>query len=246
MTDEQHRDCRLNLSIWLSRVEKDDMLQKSLFLDQKWIVMANRWKESNPKHSVWPISDRVSFLLFILAKLEYPWCQQNVLELWILSAGSKLQPSPYQDLMDNIAQQQILTWEKLIKKSNITEKPKNTIIPKSRESIFAFQLCDRLGFALGRPGSCLRLLKSTDGKENELWIGLCPVVNLSKSKDGKRTLFLCLTTVWQHRKWKWERPRAPQRIANRGMGQIDRNQKYQQTFGVWRTQSHVYEKPFVI
>lgn len=131
-------------------------------------------------------------------------------------------------------------------KSNITEKQKNPIIPKSRESIFAFQLCDRLGFALGRPGSCLRLLKSTDGKENELWIGLCPVVNLSKSKGGNRTLFLCLTTVWQHRKWKWERPRAPQRIANRGMGQIDRNQKYQQTSGVWRTQSRVYEKPFVI
>lgn len=150
MTDEQHRDCRLILSIWLSRVEKDDMLQKSLFLDQKWIVMANRWKESNPKHSVWPISDRVSFLLFILAKLEYPWCQQNVLELWILSAGSKLQPSPYQDLMDNIAQQEILTWEKLIKKSNITEKPKKHYYSKVKGIHFCLPAMWQTWFCIGQ------------------------------------------------------------------------------------------------
>jgi len=44
-------------------------------------------------------------------------------------------------------------------KSNITEKQTKTIILKSRESIFAFGLYDRLGLTLARPGSSLKALK---------------------------------------------------------------------------------------
>lgn len=112
-------------------------------------------------------------------------------------------------------------------KSNVTEKQNKAIIPKSREPILPSSCVTDLVSHWPDQAAVSRLLKSTDGKENELWIELCPVVNLPKSKGGNRSLFLCLTTTWQHPKWKMGRLRTPQRFASRGMGRKGRNQDYQ-------------------
>lgn len=108
-----------------------------------------------------------------------------------------------------------IDWRETYTKNNITEKQNKSIFLKSREQIFAFQLCDRLDFTLATP----TLLKSTDKKENELWMGLCPIVNVPKLNWGNRVFFLCLTAAWQHSNYKMESPGAPQRFANRSMAQ---------------------------
>lgn len=165
------------------------------------------------KHSVWPISDRVPCVSFWqrwsipgASRMFLRWgsCQQ--------APGSSPPPSGFNGQHSPAVN---MDWRETYTKNNITEKQNKSIFLRSREHIFAFQLCDRLGFTLARP----RLLKSTDRKENELWIVLCPIVNLPKSKWGNRGFFLCLTTAWQHPKCEMESPGAPQRFPNRGMGE---------------------------
>lgn len=187
--------------------------RKSFFLEQKGIVMANRWREQNP-NTVCDLSP-IECLAFRSGSAgaspvpaECSWDEDLVSRL----QAPALPPSGFNGQHSPAVN---MDWRETYTKNNITEKQNKSIFSRSREHIFAFQLCDRLGFTLARP----RLLKSTDRKENELWIVLCPIVNLPKSKWGNRGFCLCLTTAWQHPKCKMESPGAPQRFPNRGMGQ---------------------------
>lgn len=131
------------------RVEKDYMFQKSFFLDQEWIVMANRWKESNPKHSVWPISDSL-LLAFRFGKARVSLMPTECSWAADLVSGLQAAVLPLSGLNGQHSPAVNIDLRETYAKSNITENPNKTTISKSREPIFAFQPCDKTWFHIGQ------------------------------------------------------------------------------------------------
>lgn len=185
--------------------------RKSFFLEQKGLLMANRWRGWDPRHAVWPISDRVAFAVSFWRR----WGSSSAKRMFLRRGSCQRAPAlPTTGFHGQHSPAVNIDWRETYTENSVAEKQNwstfflsggSTSLPSSSVSHWA--------------SFSPRLLKSTERKENELWIGLCPMVNIPKPKWGNRVVFLCLTTACQYSKCKMESPGAPQRFANRGMGQ---------------------------